>query len=135
MKYLTDPEDIKHRTLRGETVYFEIDGKEITNFSQSLVDIKNNLVMGRKYKIKTEPISEAIQWKDGIHKEGMETVYYSKTRRFVLRMTDDEFGEPYPVWILESHRPKKCCVCGTTENLHKDGWYGYRCDKPSCVCF
>lgn len=29
----------------------------------------------------------------------------------------------------------KCCVCGTKEGLHKDGWYGYRCDSPDCVAF
>jgi len=29
----------------------------------------------------------------------------------------------------------KCCVCGTTEDIHKDGWYGYRCSKDSCVCY
>lgn len=28
-----------------------------------------------------------------------------------------------------------CCVCGTTENLHKDGWYGHRCNSSDCVCF
>lgn len=27
----------------------------------------------------------------------------------------------------------KCCSCGTTEGLHKDGWYGYRCDKDGCM--
>lgn len=31
--------------------------------------------------------------------------------------------------------PPRCCVCDTTENLHKDGWYGYRCDSDGCVCF
>lgn len=36
-----------------------------------------------------------------------------------------------PVQPEEPH----CCVCGTTENLHKDGWYGYRCDSGDCVCF
>jgi len=30
---------------------------------------------------------------------------------------------------------RKCCVCGTTENLHKDGWYGYRCNSDDCVPF
>lgn len=94
---------------------------------------KNVSICGFKIEWREKTEEEVIQWKDGIHKEGMETVYYSQTRRFVLRMTDDEFGEPYPVWILESHRPKRCCVCGTTENLRKDGWYGYRCDKASCV--
>ena len=29
----------------------------------------------------------------------------------------------------------KCCVCGTTDNLHKDGWHGYRCNSHHCVCF
>lgn len=29
----------------------------------------------------------------------------------------------------------KCCVCGTKEDLHKDGWYGYRCDSKDCMCF
>ena len=28
-----------------------------------------------------------------------------------------------------------CCVCGTKEGLHKDGWYGYRCDSEDCMCF
>lgn len=27
----------------------------------------------------------------------------------------------------------KCCCCGTTENIHKDGWYGYRCDSVDCM--
>ena len=30
---------------------------------------------------------------------------------------------------------KECCVCKTTENLHWDGWYGYRCDSADCVVF
>lgn len=34
----------------------------------------------------------------------------------------------------ESKIPK-CCVCGTTDNLRKDGWYGYRCDSEDCMCF
>lgn len=28
-----------------------------------------------------------------------------------------------------------CCVCGSTENLHEDGWYGYRCDSVDCICY
>lgn len=27
-----------------------------------------------------------------------------------------------------------CCVCGTTENIHKDT-QGYRCSSPDCVVF
>ena len=31
---------------------------------------------------------------------------------------------------------KKCCVCGTTENLRYDGvWYGYRCNSVDCMVF
>ena len=29
----------------------------------------------------------------------------------------------------------ECCVCGTKKNLHKDGWYGYRCNSDDCVPF
>lgn len=29
----------------------------------------------------------------------------------------------------------KCCVCGAKENLHADGWHGYRCDGDDCVSF
>jgi len=36
---------------------------------------------------------------------------------------------------ISIQRRPRCCVCGTTENLTKDGWYGYRCDSPECVCF
>lgn len=30
---------------------------------------------------------------------------------------------------------KRCCACGTKENLHSDGWYGYRCDSDDCLPF
>ena len=30
---------------------------------------------------------------------------------------------------------KKCCVCGTKDNLYNDGWYGYRCTSPDCIVF
>ena len=43
------------------------------------------------------------KWKDGIHKEGMETYFYTRTRRFALRMTEDMLGTR-PVWVVESHR-------------------------------
>lgn len=29
----------------------------------------------------------------------------------------------------------ECCVCGTTENLFNDGWYGYRCHGIDCMVF
>lgn len=29
----------------------------------------------------------------------------------------------------------QCCVCGTTFDLHRDGWYGYRCNSSDCVCY
>lgn len=29
----------------------------------------------------------------------------------------------------------RCCVCHTTENLHKDGIYGYRCNSEGCIPF
>lgn len=29
----------------------------------------------------------------------------------------------------------RCCVCETTENLFKDGWYGYRCQSTDCMVF
>ena len=31
--------------------------------------------------------------------------------------------------------PPKCVCCGTTEDLYKDGWYGYRCHSRECVVF
>lgn len=42
--------------------------------------------------------------------------------------------------IKRAEEPKpqavpKCCVCGTTENLHEDGWYGYRCNSVDCICY
>ena len=29
----------------------------------------------------------------------------------------------------------KCCVCGTEENLRRDGWHGYRCNSADCMVF
>ena len=37
--------------------------------------------------------------------------------------------------LTPAPRERKCCVCGTTENLHDDGWYGYRCNSDDCVPF
>jgi len=37
------------------------------------------------------------------------------------------------VRLIENEVPR-CCVCETTENLHRDG-DGWRCDSPNCVCF
>lgn len=37
--------------------------------------------------------------------------------------------------IVEVEEPKKCCSCGTTENLYKDGWYGYRCKSRVCMVY
>jgi organic radical activating enzyme len=30
---------------------------------------------------------------------------------------------------------KVCCVCGTLDNVHRDGNYGYRCDSEACLVF
>lgn len=35
----------------------------------------------------------------------------------------------------EKPKEPSCCVCGTTKNLHKDGWYGYRCSSDDCIVF
>lgn len=32
-------------------------------------------------------------------------------------------------------KPPKCVCCGTTKNLHSDGWYGYRCSSLDCMVF
>lgn len=29
----------------------------------------------------------------------------------------------------------ECCCCETKIGLHKDGWYGYRCDSDDCIVF
>ena len=53
------------------------------------------------------------KWKDGIHKENGETYYYTKYRRFVLRMTDDSIGH-IPVWVYESSSVP-CQACDGTQ--------------------
>lgn len=52
-------------------------------------------------------------------------------------------GEPRPTYVREEtefwqkfeKEPDRCCCCGATENLHKDGYYGYRCSSRDCVVF
>lgn len=44
-----------------------------------------------------------------------------------------EHGEFWQRFELVKNR---CCVCGTTENLHHDGaFYGWRCGKAECMVF
>ena len=48
---------------------------------------------------------------------------------------------PRPVYVREKtefwqkfeKEPNRCCVCGTTYNLHSDGRYGYRCNSLECI--
>ena len=52
------------------------------------------------------PYCSDADWKDGIHKETNGTIsYYTKTRRFCLRMAEDAYGA-VPCWLLESMRPR-----------------------------
>jgi len=51
---------------------------------------------------------DSREMKLGIHKEGMETFYYTKTSKFVLRMAEDQNGEAVPVWVwVEKSAPPK----------------------------
>lgn len=47
-----------------------------------------------------------------------------------------ELGQVLYELIEKNRKPiPACCVCGTTENLWKDGWNGYRCRSVDCVSF
>lgn len=48
-------------------------------------------------------------------------------------MNSAEFPEPETA-EAEDATPE-CCCCGTKVGLHKDGWYGYRCDSDDCLVF
>jgi len=47
--------------------------------------------------------------------------------RPVFAREADEF------WQKFEKEPNRCCSCGTTENLHQDGRYGYRCNSDDCI--
>jgi len=52
-------------------------------------------------------------------------VSQSKRESIIAKIKDMLKPEPRPV----------CIVCGTPDNVYKDGWYGYRCQKRSCMVF
>ena len=46
--------------------------------------------------------------------------------------------EEYMDKVVADHVKKiqpKCCSCGTTKGIFKDGWYGYRCRSNGCAVF
>ena len=55
-----------------------------------------------------------------------------------IGLSDSEIGKVYgpanliPMTVKTPEQPM-CCVCGTTENVRYDGWYGYRCDSEDCM--
>lgn len=76
--------------------------------------------------------------KDGAEPPKKMVVYFSKNEEHKMLVTEfNEFWEmfekiPSPVYF---HQPNRCCVCSTTENLHVDPFWGYRCNKPDCMSF
>ena len=79
---------------------------------------------GNKYHLLGELIN-ATNAQDG---QIMVLYRNDKHQKFVREKT--EFWEKF------EREPNRCCVCGTTENLHYDGiWYGYRCNSTHCMVF
>lgn len=64
-------------------------------------------------------------------------VYIDKELRRKMRAAPDVNWSQVVRQAVEAKlltlEPPKCCVCGTTEGLHKDGWYGHRCDSDECM--
>jgi hypothetical protein len=50
----------------------------------------------------------------------------------------EKYGEVVQILSGETQSlpsDRKCRVCGTKEDLHFDGQYGYRCNRHECLCF
>lgn len=74
-----------------------------------------------------EYLGTAIDATNNSLTEGKEMVIYKNKEGQSFIRERGEFLERF------EKEPDRCCVCGTTENLHKDEWYGYRCNKSECV--
>jgi hypothetical protein len=59
------------------------------------------------------------------------------TNPAMAEVLKDEYGIPKGRFVVRVQwiDDPACCCCGTRENLHKDGWYGYRCNSTECVPF
>ncbi len=44
-------------------------------------------------------------WKNGLHVENGETFFYTKARKFCLRMLNDDVIGYYPFWAFHSMNP------------------------------
>ena len=53
----------------------------------------------------------------------------------ILEEAADEIERLRPLENIPKPEQKSCCVCGSTENLFDDGWYGYRCRSDDCITF
>lgn len=60
--------------------------------------------------------------------DGQKMIIYRRNGEILVR-EKTEFNAKFKV------KPNECCVCGTTERLHRDGQYGYRCSSDDCVMF
>lgn len=66
-------------------------------------------------------------------------VKFGDYRKIVI-LTAEQLGvtEEYMDKVVADQKEKmipRCCVCETTQNLYKDGWYGYRCQSTDCMVF
>jgi hypothetical protein len=80
--------------------------------------------------------AEKLLWPEDLFDDSGSVVDLTKAAwdgdRHVAKLSCSHCGED----ILKPTKPiPKCCVCGTTENLTKDGWHGYRCASADCVMF
>ena len=58
--------------------------------------------------------------------------------RHILRTNKPQVNVTLADWVPNLGRvhdggEKVCCCCGTTEGLHRDGAYGWRCDSDGCI--
>lgn len=52
------------------------------------------------------------------------------------RLSEARLLKEYAELLKEREPPEPRCVCcKTTKDLYKDGWYGYRCNKETCMVF
>lgn len=58
-----------------------------------------------------------------------------RTMRRLAKLYPGAFDENSKAIVATTAPKRQCCVCGTTERLRNDGWYGYRCDSDNCVPF
>lgn len=83
----------------------------------------------------TSALAVMTQSRDAYQRAADDMAAAHKVERDALALDAARYRRMVDLHEIDEPVVHKCVCCGTTENLFRDGWYGYRCRSTDCMVF